>query len=155
MSESLRQFETGNIASADKVSEMLPILDVHGGFKFVEGKDAIIVRVRNLLLTPLGTYPFDPNYGSLLHKQLFEFSDNITERAIYYEVNTRINNYIDGVSVDSVELTWSESKKTCRVDVFLNVLDDVNKTPLSLMIQNYGNSMYGSIDDPVFEDFKF
>jgi phage baseplate assembly protein W len=150
-----KSFEIRDIGSNKIEKEILPIIDVNGDFKEVRGKDAIVTKIRNLLMTPLGTYPFDPEYGSLLHKQIFEMADDITEKQIYYEVNDRILKYIDGIRIDSVNLVWSNDKKTCYVDVYVFVLDDINRTKISLEVQNYGNSMYGTIDDPVYGDYMF
>ena len=150
-----KEFETQNIGTAGQVKDIVPLIDVNGDFKVVYGKDAIIAQVRNLLMTPLGSYPFDPEYGSLLYKQLFELMTPATEEQIFYEVTTRIEKYIDGVQVESVNIDWQTKNKSCKVDVILYVLEDVNRTKLSLFMQNYGSTMYDSIDDPVYGDFTF
>ena len=150
-----KEFNTQDIGTAGQIKDIVPLVDVNGDFKVVYGKDAIIAQVRNLLMTPLGSYPFDPEYGSLLYKQLFELMTPATEEQIFYEVTTRIEKYIDGVQVESVNLEWNEKNKSCKVDVILYVLEDVNRTKLSLFMQNYGSTMYDSIDDPVYGDFTF
>lgn len=150
-----KKFETKEVGTADLIRDIVPIIDANGDFKVVEGKDAIIAQVRNLLMTPLGSYPFDPEYGSLLYKQLFELMTKATEEQIYYEVSDRIEKYIDGVRVDSVSIDWREKNKSCTVDVMLYVLDDENRTKLSLFMQEYGRTMYDSDEDPVYGDFQF
>jgi phage baseplate assembly protein W len=150
-----KSFEKKEIGTDKITQEILPYIDVDGDFKVVTGKDAIIAKIKNLLLTPLGTYPFDPEYGSLLHKQLFEPCNEATEKQIYYEVSDRIMTYIDEVVVDSVQLQWKVPNKECYVHVYLYIKDDYNKTPLSLFIKNYGESMYDTIDDPKYGNFMF
>jgi phage baseplate assembly protein W len=150
-----KKFETKEIGSDKIHREILPIVDVSGDFYEVRGKDAIIANIKNLLTTPLGTYPFDPEYGSLLYKQLFENCDDATEKQIYYEVSDRITQYIDGVTVDSVEIEWKTKSKECYVKVYIYIENDYNRTPLSLFMTNYGQSMYDSIDDPVYGDYTF
>ena len=150
-----KKFETKEVGTADLIRDIVPIIDSNGDFKVVEGKDAIIAQVRNLLMTPLGSYPFDPEYGSLLYKQLFELMTQATEEQIYYEVSDRIRKYVDGVEVESVHIDWREQKKSCTVDVMLYVLEDTNRTKLSLFMQSYGQSMYDSDEDPVYGDYQF
>lgn len=150
-----KKFETKEIGSDKIHKEILPIIGVNGDFKEVQGKDAIIANIKNLLMTPLGTYPFDPEYGSLLHKQLFENCDDVTEKQIYYEVSDRLMKYIDQVTVDSVELDWKTERKECHVIVYIYIKEDYNKTPLSLSMKKYGETMYDSIDDPEYGNFMF
>lgn len=150
-----KEFETQEVGTAGQIRDIVPIIDVNGDFKVVNGKDAIIAQVRNLLMTPLGSYPFDPEYGSLLYKQLFELMTPATEEQIYFEVSDRIEKYIDGVRVESVDIDWNTREKNCKVNVVLYILDDVNKTKLSLFMQNYGSTMYDSSDDPVYGDYTF
>ncbi len=141
MANAYREFETKQVAS-DKLSrDIFPIIDSHGDFKELTGKDAIITAIRNLLMTPLGRYPFDPNYGSLLYKQVFEPMDEITYENIRYEVKDRIEQYEDRVTVEKVVIQYSPDKKTAYVNVEFKIKDDVNKTKLSVMLKNAGDTM--------------
>jgi len=151
-----KRFETTMVATGKLIKEVLPVIGVNGDFKQVFGKDAICTQIRNLLMTPLGTYPFDPNYGSLLYKQLFEPMNDVTENQIYYEVRDRIMQYVEGVTVESVNVDWKVKNKACTIDVYLYILDEENRTKLSLDVKNsVNNNMYGSIDDPDYGDFTF
>lgn len=150
-----KSFETNQVGTNKLTQEILPYIDVNGDFKIVTGKDAIIAKIKNLLMTPLGTYPFDPQYGSLLYKQLFELCNDVTEKQIYYEVSDRITKYIDEVIVESVQLYWKVPQKECYVSVYLYIQNDCDRTPLTLDIKKYGESMYDSIDDPEYGNFMF
>ena len=151
-----KYFDTNTVGSNNIIREILPILDANGDFLEVKGKDAIATQIRSLLMTPLGLYPFDPEYGTLLYKQLFQPIDEVTEKQIYYEVRERVLKYVDGVDVLSVSLEWDKSHKTCRVDVYYYITESQNKTKLSVEIQNLINDeMYSSDDDPVYQDYKF
>ena len=151
-----KYFNTDVVGSSKLIKDILPIIDENGDFLQVKGKDAIATQIRNLLMTPLGLYPFDPEYGTLLYKQLFELMDNATEQQIFYEVRGRILKYVDGVDVLSTEILWDEQHKSCTIDVTYLVIDEENKTKLSVTIQNLiNNDMYSSVDDPIYNDYKF
>lgn len=151
-----KYFNTKTTGSSKVVREILPYLDSSGDFLEVTGKDAIAAQIRDLLMTPLGLYPFDPEYGTLLYKQLFEPIDEVTEKQIYYEVRERVLRYVNGVSVLSVNLNWDKEHKSCKVDVYYYINDSENKTKLSIEVQNLiNNEMYSSIDDPIYKDYKF
>lgn len=151
-----KYFETKAVASNKITRDILPLLDVNGDFTEVRGKNAIATQIRNLLMTPLGLYPFDPEYGTLLYKQLFEPIDKTTEQQIYYEVRDRVLKYIDGIEVLSVNLQWDPPRKKCRVDVYYYITAQENKTKLSVEIQNLvNNEMYSAFDDYIYNDYKF
>lgn len=90
-----------------------------GDLKRLSGIDVAINSIRNLLLTPLGQYPFDPNYGSRLYEKVFELSDRITQRDIEFEVKERIRQFEDRVTVTKVESIFFENKKGIKVNVFI------------------------------------
>ena len=151
-----KYFDTKVVGTSKLVRDILPFLDSSGDFLEVNGKDVIASQIRNLLMTPLGLYPFDPEYGTLLYKQLFEPIDQITEKQIYYEVRERVLKYIDGVDVLSVDLNWDKAHKSCTVDVYYYIQENENRTKLSVQIQNLiENEMYSSVDDPVYKDYRF
>ena len=151
-----KYFDTRTVGTSNLARDILPVLDHSGDFTEIRGKDVIASQIRNLLMTPLGLYPFDPEYGTLLYKQLFEPMDNTTEKQIYYEVRERVLKYVDGVDVLSVNLEWDKKHKSCTVDVYYYILDEENKTKLSVEIQNLiENEMYSAFDDYVYNDYRF
>ena len=65
MADSLKKFET-EIKGKTKIPfDYRDIIASNGDFKRTEGINVYINSIRNLLCTPLGTYPFMPEYGSL------------------------------------------------------------------------------------------
>jgi len=139
MSNEYKKFETKRIATYNIAKDIYPVIDQNGDWKEVTGKDAIITSIRNLLMTPLGQYPFDPNYGSLLYKKLFEMADSVTEEEIKYEVKDRIERFESRVKVSNVNIQMSN--KTATVDVVLSIQGEQNKTPLSIFMKNLGSNM--------------
>lgn len=103
-----------------------------GDFKRLEGIDSIINQIRNLLLTPLGHYPFDPTYGSLLYKQLFEMADNVTKTRIQYECKQRVERYIPQIKVEKVTVVPFSNKKGFKVEVHIQRQGVKGKVSLSI-----------------------
>lgn len=141
-----KNFQTDRIGKSGIATDILPIIGQSGDWKKVTGKDAIILSIKNLLMTPLGQYPFDPTYGSLLHKQLFELAEQPLFAKIRYEVKTRIEQFENRVSVDDVSINWIKQNKLCIVNVILTIKNEVNKTKLSIEMQNYAKEMFTSLD---------
>ena len=135
-----KDFEISRIASNNITRDVLPIIGATGDLKEVTGKDATINYIRNLLMTPLGYYPFDPNYGSLLYKQLFEMNDEISESEIKYEVKDRVEENIPGVHVDTV--TLQRKNKEVLVDIYYTILKEQDKTKLSITMKQMGQSIF-------------
>ena len=67
--------------------------------------------------------------------------DEITYENIKYEVKDRIEQYEDRVTVEKVVIQYSPDKKTAYVNVEFKIKDDVNKTKLSVMLKNAGDTM--------------
>jgi len=133
-------------AVAGKINEIYdyaPVFDATGNFKRLSGIGVLINSLRTLLMTPLGYYPFDPEYGSLLYKKLFEPGDAQTLNEIEYEVHGRVKRYDDRIDIDSVSVSFSPNKKTAVVNVIIN-RNGVKGTVTSILTAQ--NTMFGLED---------
>jgi len=111
-------FQDSIAGSNNRVNDFVPTISSVGDFQKIDGINVLISSIRNLLLTPLGFYPFDPTYGSLLYKKIFEPLDNISIEEIKYEVRERIMDFDDRVKVTAVDIfPVSTDGKAIRVDV--------------------------------------
>jgi phage baseplate assembly protein W len=104
MSNDIRKFYSEISGKSDQIYDYVSTVSEVGDFKKVNGIQVLIHSIRNLLLTPLGFYPFDPNYGSLLYKKVFEPLDDQSIEEIKYEVNQRIKEFDDRVKITSVDV---------------------------------------------------
>jgi len=129
---------------ANQIYDYAPVISSTGDLKRISGIDVAILSIRSLLLTPLGHYPFDPTYGSLLYKKIFEMSDEITKDEIEYEVKDRVAQFEDRVKVTKVTCTFSSDKKTVSVDVLIDRDGVTGKISLTF---NSNNRMFGLEDD--------
>ena len=120
MPDTYHFFQNTISGKVNEIYDFAPIIDETGSLQLLSGINVVINSIRNLLMTPLGFYPFDPEYGSLLYKQLFEMSDEQTLNQINYEVSARVKRYDDRVIIDSVDVKFSSDKKTAVVNVYIN-----------------------------------
>lgn len=75
----------------DEPRDIRPSLNQFGDFEEILGIDTVIENLRRMLLTPRGTYPFDPEFGSDIYKFIFEPADLVTKEEIEYEVSSLIS----------------------------------------------------------------
>ena len=137
-------FEDTLSGKQKEIYDIAPVINSVGDFQTLSGINVVINSIRNLLLTPLGFYPFDPEYGSLLYKKLFEPSDTITKEEIVYEVTQRVKRYDDRVKIDRVEVSYTVDRKTAVVDVYINRDGVVGKVS---NILNSQQTMFGLEDN--------
>jgi len=138
------QFFEQQIAGRDnQIYDYAPIIDSTGDFRRLEGIDVAIRAIRTLLMTPLGHYPFDPNFGSLLFEKVFNMADEISAKEIEFEVKERINQFEDRITVESVNTTYASNGKTIVVEV--HILREGIPGTLSVFVDEQ-HSMFGLED---------
>lgn len=114
-----RKFNNVLSGKSDYLYDFTPSISPTGDFNKVEGINVLIRSIRTLLMTPLGHYPFDPQYGSLLYKKIFEMADKLTQEEIEFEVRDRIALYDDRIDVESVTSEFMPDKKTLVVNIVI------------------------------------
>ena len=68
----------------------------------IRNEDAIKRSVRNIIFTILGEKPFEPNFGSVISRSLFDLNTNLNEIRISDEIQQSLLNYeprIDNIVV--------------------------------------------------------
>jgi|TARA_Y100000310_G_C20646122_1_gene796683 phage baseplate assembly protein W len=123
MSE-LQTFNDSLIGEKNVAIEFSDYLSSSGDFKRLQGINVQVNSIRNLLLTPLGTYIFDPTYGSLLYQKVFEPHDEITLEEINFEVTTRIKNFDKSIDVSKVQIFNHTDGKGYRISIELTKEED-------------------------------
>jgi phage baseplate assembly protein W len=88
-----------------------------GDFKRIRNIDVILNSWNNILLTPLGSYLYDPNFGSNLYKLIFEPADAGTVENIKSEVKSRILNYDNRGEIIDISVVLLPNKKGFNVNV--------------------------------------
>ena len=117
--DSLKRFET-SIKGKNRIPfDHRDVIVSAGNFKRLEGINVYIDSIRNLLCTPLGTYPFMPEYGSLLYKMVFEPLDDISLEQITYECKDRIVMFDQRINIESVKVKTISDNKGVSVDIVI------------------------------------
>lgn len=98
--------------------DFIPYISSIGDFKRLKNIDVILNSWNNILLTPLGSYIADPNFGSNLYKLIFEPADSGTVEAIKSEVKTRILNYDARGEIVDIKVIMSPNRKGFNVNVY-------------------------------------
>ena len=117
MANDLKTFDTEVKGKSNVIADYKDTVASTGDFAKVQGINVIILSLRNLLLTPLGTYPFNPNYGSELYKKVFDPLDNETIEDIEFEIRDRVVEFDDRINVQSVTVVPLSDKKGVSVTV--------------------------------------
>jgi phage baseplate assembly protein W len=112
----LRSADGASNIPIDFTAKMAP----EGDFVKAIGLNVIINSLKNCLQTPLGTYPFDPTYGSLLFQKIFLPSDQKTVNEIQYEAVNRIAQFDDRVRVIEIKTEFYNNKKGYRLSLLLD-----------------------------------
>ena len=107
---------------------------------------AIILAIRNILLTRKGNYPFNPSFGMNIQKYQFDILDDIQISEIKADLNRQIAEYlpafqdvlVDVRIIDSADYVEADSRQM----VGINVSTRVNGTPITtsfLLYQKNGS----------------
>ena len=107
MADSQQFFNSQIMGKSDEIYDYNFVIGGTCDLTRLSGINVLINSLRNLLLTPLGYYPFDPEYGSLLYKKLFEPSDDTTKDEIEYEIRDRVSMYENRVKIINVDCQFT------------------------------------------------
>ena len=117
MANLLDRFNKEVIGSDGRVYDYLTKITASGSFKRIRDIDVIINSWNNILLTPRRTYIHDPEYGSDLHKLVFEPADENTVDRIKTEVEQRLTIYDDRAIIEDVEIILKPNGKGFTVNI--------------------------------------
>ena len=71
----------------------------------IRDEDAIKRSVKNIIFTILGEKPFEPDFGSVISRSLFDLNTNLNEIRISDEIKQSLLNYEP--RIDNIEVTVS------------------------------------------------
>ena len=90
-----------------------------------EDDDAIILAIRNLLLSRPGNFPFNPSMGINIKKYQFELLDDETLAEISGEINRQIAQYIP--SLGNVEVHVVKVEDEVQIPYLgISILSNIN-----------------------------
>lgn len=120
MADPLKTFDTTVKGKNNLAYDYRDVIGASGDFRRLEGINVLINSIRNLLITPLGSYPFNPLYGSLLYKKVFEPLDAQSIQEIQYECKDRIMQFDSRVNLESVSVIPLRNNKGVTVSIKIN-----------------------------------
>jgi phage baseplate assembly protein W len=138
ISNTERRFQQSTVGGAPGAFDYLDRNAPDGDFRRIQGFAVLINSIRNLLSTPRGSYPFDPEYGSDLYKKVFEPADSTAEEEIRFEVIDRIKLYDDRVIIQEVKTEFFNNRKGYRINV--TIIKD--RTQISTSLDFLENSAF-------------
>lgn len=102
------------------------------------GKNALILAVRNILLSRPGNYPFTPSLGMDIGKYQFELFDDATLSSIKTELSRQIAKYVP--AIDNVEISVSkveqerDGKPITALGISVSALADGSNTTSNFLV---------------------
>lgn len=87
-------------------------LNEYGGMQTYTGKNAIVMAIRNILLTKPGNFPMTPGMGLDISKYMQEPADDITLSRIKSELSSQIAKYVPSVDSVTVSVTLVDKEFT-------------------------------------------
>ena len=133
----IRDFETHIQGNVTTIYDYRDVIAPQGDFKKVKGINTLIYSLRNLLLTPLGSYPWDPEYGSILYKLVWELKSDETRDQIEYEVYDRVREFDDRIDIESVIIEYFRELKGYRVSLSIKKGNELATTEIDIS-QDHG-----------------
>jgi len=113
----LDRFNYQITGSNSKVFDISAKISPSGDFAKLQGLDVILSSWNAILLTPVGTYPFDDEFGSKLLKFIYEPADSQTSRNIQTEIITKLSRYDDRGTVRKISVKYLPDRKGFNVDI--------------------------------------
>lgn len=89
-----------------------------------EGADAIKNSIRNILLTPRGTVPGKPRFGSDLHKVLFGQLDTLTQTMARKYIISALSEYETRITVTKTSIVDSKEFNKLVVSIEFTYRDN-------------------------------
>ncbi len=119
MANLLDRFRENSVGSESKISDYFQTIYPSGDFKRVSDINVILNSWNNILLTPLRSYTFDPEYGSELIKMIFEPADEETKEKIIDEIHYRLMMYDSRAEIEQINVQFLSNKKGFTFDIYV------------------------------------
>jgi len=136
----LDRFNLQITGSDGKIFDISAKVSPSGDFVKLKDLDVILSSWNAILLTPVGTYPFDPDFGSKLLNFVFEPADSQTAKNIENQIITKLSRYDDRGTVINVNVKYLPDRKGFTVDILVE-------------FQGIEGNISATIDDNIYFNF--
>jgi phage baseplate assembly protein W len=117
MANLLTRFKKSVVGASGRIADYTAKIISSGDFRRIKDLEVIINSWNNILLTPRGSYIFDPEYGSEIYKLVFDPADARTIENIQREVENSLVRYDDRAVVNDVSITYLRNYKGFNVAI--------------------------------------
>ena len=133
----MEQFQKNVIGTRNEISDYIPTISSKGDFTRITGLSAILASWSNILLTPLRTYNYNPEYGSNLYKYAFEPRDDITADGITNEIIDRLMTFDDRAKVANIDIQYMADGHGFIVNIELLYLGEEGRLVVTIDGRRY------------------
>lgn len=92
---------------------------ITGDVSPVSNERAVKNALINLLRTPIGTKPFNPDYGTNIDKYLFEPADALSESELNEEIASTIQKFEPRVKLTAIETSIEQNGIDIRIEYYV------------------------------------
>ena len=128
MASTLDKFINNSIGARGRITDYTSKIMPSGDFNRIYELNVILMSWNAILITPLRTYTWDPNFGSELYKFIYEQCDDDTKENIINEIKLRLSTD-DRASIESIDVTYYSNKKGFKINItaaYQGVTDSLN-----------------------------
>ena len=111
-----------------------PQLNNLGDLSNVNNLDAIKQAVKTIVLTPIGTKLFDPDFGSEALSTLFELSDDTTASDLESNISNALKKYETRITVNFVKVNIlpNSNAMTIEISYLIQEIQEYDNVVISL-----------------------
>lgn len=132
MANILKRFNQSAKGSGEQDIDYIAKITSKGDFERITDINTILNSWNNILLTPKGTYPYDPQYGSDLYKMVFEPLDEATSNRIQQETIVVLQEYDNRAEIESVNVTFFRNQKGFNLDLVVRYEGNIENLSVTL-----------------------
>jgi len=135
MANLLKRFNKSARGTGETDVDFLAKISPRGDFERITNINTILNSWNNILLTPRGSYPYDPDYGSNLYQLIFEPLDDATAERIEREVVVSLQRFDNRAELDNISISYLKNAKGFKLDMTVNYQGETADLSVSLTEQ--------------------
>lgn len=132
MTSFLDKFNKNVIGSSGKITDYTSKILSTGDFARVVDIKVILTSWNTILLTPRRSYQWDPEFGSDLHKMVFEPADAETASKIRDEVVSRLQANDDRAIITNVDVSFLKNLKGFSIVLNVDYMGEQSELQLTI-----------------------
>jgi phage baseplate assembly protein W len=139
MASILDKFINNSIGSRGRITDYTATIMPSGDFNRIYELNVILMSWNAILITPLRTYTYDPDFGSELYKFIYEQCDDTTKDDIISEIKLRLSGD-DRATIEKIDVSYYPNKKGFKINI-------------TAAYQGITDSLSASIDESTYFNF--